>query len=1146
MRYRYLLIILLTFFCRQATAAVFVVTSNADSGPGTLREALTKAAANGSAEKDYINFNLPDVSEAGRTINLSSALPGLSSNLVLDGSTQPGNKFGVSDAKVGLAYQPTPGQELSGLTVYGETDVEIYGLYVKNNTQPTPDHPYNSWYGIQLASDKNIKIGATGKGNVFFGFYEPLVIDRPDNTAKYFENLSVKSNFFGIDIDGKTVSAAKTDQCTLYFIIGDVEIGGTPAEGNVFAQGLLIYQGNVYDSTDPQDYYVSAPATINIKNNKIGVDYFVNQSFAESTGLNVESITPNSKNTVNIEDNVITAQSVFGLAIFVTNIGRDVTILRNYIGTDKTRQKLFKTGGIFLSWDTGQVAIGSSNTADANYITNCIPVKIMDYVNATVNKNSFSCSPYQDVMHYDGYGAFTFPVIQLTAISSTGISGTATPNSVIELFYSDKCGSCLPETYFASVNADANGKWSYSGPITGSVIASATFEKNTSNFTKAEIDVTNVKIINACDKTGSIIGAVPYNAKDIKWLDEQGNTAGTKADLLDVKPGKYRLLAGYGDCNAATNYFEIVISLQLVTTDIATTNPSCGNSNGAITGLSLINNTYGDPIYSWSDQNGKVWGNAISLKDVPAGQYKLTVTPADKSCEKTYGPVILKNTTGPNIDDSKPVIANTNCGQTTGAIKNILVTGGTGTRHFTWRNEQQQEVAITQDLTGQPAGKYTLQVTDGSSCGPVYSKQFEITEVNSITITESAMPPTPASCGKANGAVTGVTATGGTKYEWRDAQGNLAGSNPDLKNVPAGAYQLTVLNDYCQKQSQVYHVLEQPGTVYPSTYIIKNTQACYANTNGSLSLTADGLVKSYRWENDKQQNVGTNTDALNLPAGSYKLYLTDKNGCESYYNTYQVTESAQFKIADYGQKTDDKCGLKTGEIKNVVITGGLPPYTYSWINAAGEEIGHTSSIQNLAMGDYQLNVKDSRCGDLAQVFHIEDIPANINAPAVPDIQVCTPGYALLTVTNPATNLTYKLYDKADSDLPLDEKPGGRFEVSVTSNRSFFVSSGSGTCQSPKTEVKVSVGLSPLSIANTFTPNGDGHNDYWKIANIESYPAVVVQVFNRNGQKLFESKGYATPFNGTYNGKALPVGTYYYIINLNKNCNLLSGSLTILR
>lgn len=57
---RITLIILFLFFnTAVAFAETFTVTSNADSGPGTLREALTKAAANGSAEKDYIYFNLP-------------------------------------------------------------------------------------------------------------------------------------------------------------------------------------------------------------------------------------------------------------------------------------------------------------------------------------------------------------------------------------------------------------------------------------------------------------------------------------------------------------------------------------------------------------------------------------------------------------------------------------------------------------------------------------------------------------------------------------------------------------------------------------------------------------------------------------------------------------------------------------------------------------------------------------------------------------------------------------------------------------------------------------------------------------------------------------------------------------------------------
>jgi hypothetical protein len=61
---RKLTLFILLFISLKVRAEVFTVTNNADSGPGTLREALTLDAANGSAEKDYINFNLPDLSVA--------------------------------------------------------------------------------------------------------------------------------------------------------------------------------------------------------------------------------------------------------------------------------------------------------------------------------------------------------------------------------------------------------------------------------------------------------------------------------------------------------------------------------------------------------------------------------------------------------------------------------------------------------------------------------------------------------------------------------------------------------------------------------------------------------------------------------------------------------------------------------------------------------------------------------------------------------------------------------------------------------------------------------------------------------------------------------------------------------------------------
>jgi gliding motility-associated-like protein len=89
-------------------------------------------------------------------------------------------------------------------------------------------------------------------------------------------------------------------------------------------------------------------------------------------------------------------------------------------------------------------------------------------------------------------------------------------------------------------------------------------------------------------------------------------------------------------------------------------------------------------------------------------------------------------------------------------------------------------------------------------------------------------------------------------------------------------------------------------------------------------------------------------------------------------------------------------------------------------------------------------------------------------------------------------------------------------------------------------------IGPVDIPNTFTPNGDGINDTWDIYALRYYPDCRIYIFNRTGQTVFSSIGYAKPWDGTYNGKPLPVGTYYYIINLRNHARVLSGSITILR
>ncbi len=139
-----------------------------------------------------------------------------------------------------------------------------------------------------------------------------------------------------------------------------------------------------------------------------------------------------------------------------------------------------------------------------------------------------------------------------------------------------------------------------------------------------------------------------------------------------------------------------------------------------------------------------------------------------------------------------------------------------------------------------------------------------------------------------------------------------------------------------------------------------------------------------------------------------------------------------------------------------------------------------------------------------------------------------------------------LYDTETSTAIKDDQTSGVFKINVTSPGSVYVSQYTGNCESARVEIKIMIGSVSLSIPNTFTPNNDGINDLWVIKGIEDYPHALVQVFNRYGQKVFESRGYSSPFDGKIGGAELPAGVYYYIISLNSNCSLLSGSLTILR
>jgi gliding motility-associated-like protein len=84
------------------------------------------------------------------------------------------------------------------------------------------------------------------------------------------------------------------------------------------------------------------------------------------------------------------------------------------------------------------------------------------------------------------------------------------------------------------------------------------------------------------------------------------------------------------------------------------------------------------------------------------------------------------------------------------------------------------------------------------------------------------------------------------------------------------------------------------------------------------------------------------------------------------------------------------------------------------------------------------------------------------------------------------------------------------------------------------------------IPNAFTPNNDGINDTWVVKHLDSYPGCTVNIFNRNGQKVFSSIGYPVPWDGRTSNSNLAAGVYYYIIDPKNGRKTMSGYITIIK
>jgi gliding motility-associated-like protein len=1189
-KYAILLLLLLSGFVGYAQ--VITVISNADSGPGTLRAALTTAANNGTTDKDIINFNLPGSGLGSNIIRLRSQLPIVTSNVTIDGTTQSGQKLGESGAKIIIEPELPlfsgfscmvigsnpyiPGNNINVQT----TDVEIYGLYIRKFAIPANLQIINQISGIIIDYRVDrIKIGAAGKGNVISGNTNGILLRNNSNGADLAgkqDNISIQGNLIGVTDDGYT------DETNLVGINADISYTALTIGGDAIADGNII-AANATDISITRSYSTASPMLLNIFNNKIGTDFTGKKHykniplFSGSSTVQMSGIRINAGNTTafigkNIVSGHITAGMVISNAIFL--------VTGNYIGTGilGTETNLGNGTGIRLE-GTANGTIGGSADSDPNFIGyNAYGVESFSTSTVRIMRNSFFCNTNVGI----GKATTNQAYIQVLKISPNYITGKANPGAEIELFYTDDCpGSCQGKTYFATERAGSDGRWRHDGAILGKVTATASMPGSgiTSQFSTAGLlPLEAIVEPVTCLGLGKVTINEPREGITFNWYKlEADNTArhigNTQSkDGLDV--GNYEVRIGDG---CAEVFHRFAITDQIMTElEVVVPDPQCGET--LFNFKASVFRGKGVVKYEWKNDAGVVvaYGTSVNL---PEGTYTVRATD-DAGCFKTYTFPKKEKRLKPRIVPPAVMNWKAQCGKTDGFIRGITVADSQGTVTYKWSyysyvngiGVKGAEIAtstVNADLDNVGGGNYLLEVSDQGGCSPAVPYLAFVNTTKSVIINGWTVINT--TCESNNGAINNITITEANTYKLTTAAGVLVtdgvcNSNVpfSIPNLPAGNYLLFAsnTNTLCEADAKSITITPTPIIQYSAQLQSKTDASCGEN-NGTITLIYPNNIKPltgrYRWENAAGDLVqGTSEKVLNLPDGSYTLRITDPNGCMSNPIGPFVIERIPLLVVDKtsGSVMDDVCGLSRGSITGVKISGGLPlsgagddaVYKYEWKDLAGNTVRTTRDLIDIGAGSYYLKVSDqTTCGvDVSQTFLIGAPVIQLPTPTVNSMRVCYATEIMLPVLAPEEG-TYQMYTSANDALPLLETTNGRFIFKVSKTGDYAIRRKLGTCYSEFTTVHIEVTNDNLEIKNTMTPNGDGMNDYWMISGLPDHKDINIKIYSRSGQLVYESVGpYNKPFDGRFRGIELPAGAYYYKIDLRADCNPIGGSITLLR
>ena len=626
------------------------------------------------------------------------------------------------------------------------------------------------------------------------------------------------------------------------------------------------------------------------------------------------------------------------------------------------------------------------------------------------------------------------------------------------------------------------------------------------------IITTNVTCFNGNDGSISVTtvygGASPYS---YNWTP----ATGTSNSITGLSAG-VEFIEVTDNNNCVLLDFVNITSPSAISDSTIVTPTTCGNSNGEI---AIYPTGGGGSPYTFVWSSGTPSSTPTSSTVTGLAPTNLVITINDNSgCSEEFTFNVNPSEFVISIDS----LTDVTCNGLSDGYASVAISGGETPYAYLWSTGQN-----TAENTGIPAGNFNVTITDNTGCSATETVSIE----QPAPLVQSALTTINILCNGSSDGTAVVDFIGGTLPYTFDWPNNVSGQT--LSGLAAGTQTVTVTDDNnCIAESTI--TISEPPLLIIDTANLE-APLCASINNGEIEIVASGGVSGYLYEWPTDAN-STTSAATGLHAGSYCMTVTDANNCNAQF-CVTLADSISIIIDSIPNFSvclaDDSLTL----VGNGTVNPSSNVLSYAWADEFGDTLGNNDSIAII----YSLS---SSLETFTFITYITDNNGCFVTQAIsvtgnddPDIDA---GEDIFMIVNSVNQLGGS--PTSASGTSFIWSPNTFIDDSTVANPTYtpdvdgeFLFNLTVTDDNGCSAVdSINIVVAPVfKIVNIFSPNGDNINDEWLIPYLEQYPEADLWIYNRWGELIFKSiGGYDTPWNGTFNNKPVPVGSYYYVIELN--------------